>query len=75
MARAAEAVLRLNIINGDALKMKTTHEEDIVFRMGIPGKGKFQRREFTLNTLTLSSTFSDSNSLFSPWKDMRFSCQ
>ena len=66
MARAAEAVLRLNIINGDALKMKTTHEEDIVFsEWGYLGKGKFQRREFTLNTLTLSSTFSDSNSLFS----------
>ena len=66
LIRAAGAVLRLNIINGDALKMKTANGEDIVFsEWGYLGKGKFQRREFTFNTLTLSSTFSDSDSLFS----------
>lgn len=66
LSKAAAAVLSINLIHGDALKMKTSQGEDIVFsEWGYLGKGKFQRREFLFGTLTLSSTFSAEDSLFS----------
>ena len=64
--RAAKNVLSINIVNGDALKMRTTENKEIVFsEWGYLGKGKYQRREFMFNSLTLSSAFNSSESLFS----------
>ncbi|MCX6585287.1 MAG: N-6 DNA methylase [Acidobacteria bacterium] len=63
--RAAAYVLSLNIVHGDALKMCTSDGKAIIFaEWGYLGKGKFQRRDFNLNTLTLSSSFSAEGSLF-----------
>lgn len=64
--RAASYVLSQNLIHGDALKMRTRDRQPITFaEWGYLGKGKFQRRDFRLDTLTLSSTFSAEDSLFS----------
>jgi hypothetical protein len=64
--RAASYVLSQNLIHGDALKMRTRDLQPITFaEWGYLGKGKFQRRDFRLDTLTLSSTFSAEGSLFS----------
>jgi hypothetical protein len=63
--RAGSYVLSQNLIHGDALKMRTRNHEPITFaEWGYLGKGKFQRRDFRLDTLTLSSTFSAEDSLF-----------
>ena len=63
--RAASYVLWQNLVHGDALKMCTHDRKAIIFpEWGYLGKGKFQRRDFYLNTLTLSSTFSAEGSLF-----------
>jgi hypothetical protein len=64
--RAADHVLSVNIVHGDAMKMTTVDGAPIVFaEWGYLGKGKFQRRDFRLDTLTLSSAFSADDSLFS----------
>lgn len=64
--RAASYVLSQNLIHGDALKMQSCDQQPITFaEWGYLGKGKFQRRDFRLDTLTLSSTFSAEDSLFS----------
>jgi len=63
--RAAVYVLSQNLIHGDALTMRTHADEPITFaEWGYLGKGKFQRRDFSLATLTLASTFSTEGSLF-----------
>lgn len=63
--RAASYVLSLNIVHGDALTMRSSTGKAIVFaEWGYVGKGKFQRRDFHLNALTLSSTLSAEGSLF-----------
>jgi hypothetical protein len=63
---AASYVLSQNLIHGDALKMRTRDRQPITFaEWGYLGKGKFQRRDFRLDTLTLSSSFSAEDSLFS----------
>lgn len=63
--RAASYVLSLNIVHGNAVKMRTNDDKAIIFaEWGYLGKGKFQRRDFHLNTLTLSSAFSAEGSLF-----------
>lgn len=63
--RAAVCVLSLNLIHGDALTMRTWDNLPITFaEWGYLWKGKFQRRDFRLDTLTLSSTFSAQGSLF-----------
>lgn len=63
--RAAAYVLSQNLVHGDALTMRTHADEPITFaEWGYLGKGKFQRRDFRLDTLTLSSTFSAQGSLF-----------
>lgn len=63
--RAASYVLSQNLVHGDALKMRTSDDQPIVFaEWGYLGKGKFQRRDFRLHDLTLSSTFSAEGSLF-----------
>ena len=63
--RAASYVLAQNLVHGDALTMRTHDGQPIIFaEWGYLGKGKFQRRDFRLDTLTLSSTFSAKDSLF-----------
>lgn len=58
-------VLTQNIVYGDALTMKDTKGNPIVFaEWGYLGKGKFQRRDFRLDVLTGSSAFSAEGSLF-----------
>jgi hypothetical protein len=63
--QAASYVLSQNLVHGDALKMRTHDDQAITFaEWGYLGKGKFQRRDFRLDTLTLSSSFSAEDSLF-----------
>jgi hypothetical protein len=63
--RAASYVLAQNLVHGDALTMRTHAGRPITFaEWGYLGKGKFQRRDFRLDTLTLSATFSAEDSLF-----------
>jgi len=63
--RAALYVLSQNLIFGDALKMRTHDDKAITFaEWGYLGKGKFQLRDFRLDALTLSSSFSAEDSLF-----------
>jgi hypothetical protein len=63
--RAAFYVLSQNLVHGDAQTMRTHDGQLITFaEWGYLGKGKFQRRDFLLDTLTKSSTFSAEGSLF-----------
>jgi hypothetical protein len=63
--RAAGYVLSQNVIQGDALTMRTNLDKPIVFaEWGYLGKGKFQRRDFRLDILTQSSAFSEEGTLF-----------
>lgn len=63
--RAASYVLSQNLVHGDALTMRTHGGQPITFaEWGYLGKGKFQRRDFRLDTLTQSSTFSAADSVF-----------
>jgi hypothetical protein len=63
--KAAIYVLSQNLIHGDALTMRTTVDGPIVFaEWGYLGRGKFQRRDFRLDALTQSATFSQEGSLF-----------
>jgi hypothetical protein len=63
--QAAFYVLSQNLVHGDALKMLTHDGVPITFaEWGYLGKGKFQRRDFRLDTLTLASDFSAEDSLF-----------
>lgn len=57
--RAASHVLALNLVHGDAMTMKAHDGQPILFaEWGYLGKGKFQRRDFRLENLTLASAFS-----------------
>jgi hypothetical protein len=63
--RAASYVLSQNLVHGNALTMRTHDGQPITFaEWGYLGKAKFQRRDFHLGTLTLSSTLSAEGSLF-----------
>lgn len=63
--RAALYVLAQNLVQGDALTMRTHDDAPITFaEWGYLGKGKFQRRDFRLDTLALSSTLNAEGSLF-----------
>ena len=54
---AAEAVLKVNIIQGDALTLTTTEGAPIEFpEWGYIGAGKFQRRDFRYDALTQRSS-------------------
>lgn len=58
-------LLTQNIVHGDALTMKDTKGNPIIFaEWGYLGKGKFQRRDFRYDVLTSSSAFSAEDSLF-----------
>ncbi len=62
---AAFYVLSQNLVHGDALKMRTPNGQAITFaEWGYIGKGKYQRRDFRLDNLSLSSIFSAKNSPF-----------
>ncbi len=62
---AAAHVLMTNILHGDALTMRTSNGEPIVFaEWGPLSKGKYQRRDFRLDVLTGASNFSAEGSLF-----------
>ena len=64
--QVASYVLAQNLVHGDALSMRTHDGAPITFaEWGYLGKGKFQRRDFRLDTLTLASDFSAEDSLFS----------
>ena len=57
--RAASFVLSQNLVHGDALAMLTSDGQPITFaEWGYLGKGKFQRRDFRLDTLTESAGWS-----------------
>jgi hypothetical protein len=63
--QAAAYVLSQNVIHGDALTMLTHTGQPITFaEWGYLGKGKFQRRDFRLDTLTQVTSFGE-DSLFS----------
>ncbi|ANM32282.1 restriction endonuclease subunit M [Acidobacteria bacterium Mor1] len=63
--RAATYVLSQNLVHGDALTMRTHDGGAITFaEWGYLGKGRFQRRDFSLNSLARSSAFSAEGSLF-----------
>jgi hypothetical protein len=63
--RAAFYVLSQNLVHGDALTMRAHDGQPITFaEWGYLGKGRFQRRDFRLDTLTQSSAFSAEGSLF-----------
>ena len=64
--RAASHVLSQNLVHGDAMKMLTWDGSPITFaEWGYLWKGRFQRRDFSLRMLTLSSSFSTEGELFS----------
>ena len=63
--RAAFYVLSQNLVYGDALTMRAYGDLPITFaEWGYLGKGRFQRRDFRFDSLTLSSAFSAEDSLF-----------
>lgn len=56
--RAAQAVLAVNIVQGDALAMAAPSGEPISFpEWGYLGKGKFQRRDFRFDNLAQRASF------------------
>ena len=63
--RAAVCVLSLNLIHGDALTMRAWDGSPITFaEWAYLWKGRFQRRDFSLKSLTQSSAYSAEGSLF-----------
>jgi hypothetical protein len=63
--RAAYYVLSQNLVHGDAMAMLAHCDRPIVFpEWGYLGKGKFQRRDFNLASLTQSAAFRNDDSLF-----------
>lgn len=65
LCQAAFYVLSVNLVLGDALTMLTHEGQPITFaEWGYLGKGKFQRRDFSLESLTRMSAFSQEGTLF-----------
>lgn len=51
--RAASRVLTMNLVHGDAIKMRTSLNQPIIFsEWDYLGKGKFRRRDFRFDLLT-----------------------
>lgn len=72
-ARAAQTVLALNIVQGDALTMTMPGGEPISFaEWGYLGKGKFQRRDFRYDELTQRSQWEAEGSLFQDFGEELF---
>lgn len=66
--RAVSYVLSQNIVHADALSLRTQDDQPITFaEWGYLGKGKFQRRDFRLDSLIQSSTLRVQDSL---WADI-----
>jgi len=64
--RAASHVLAQNLVHGDALTMRTSDGQSIMFaEWGYLGKGRFQRRDFRFDILTQASGFSEEGTFFS----------
>lgn len=74
--KAAESVLRVNILQGDALTLTATDGKHITFpEWGYLGNGKFQRRDFRFDDLTQRASIkgtlfeaSEEHQLFIPIK-------
>jgi hypothetical protein len=65
-ARAARTVLSANIVQGDALIMKTFNDKPITFaEWAYLGKGSYQRRDFRYDELTQRSHWEAEGTLFS----------
>lgn len=65
-ARAAQTVLYANIVQGDALTMKTFNDKPITFaEWAYLGKGSYQRRDFRYDELTQRSHWEAEGTLFS----------
>lgn len=63
--RAAAFVLSQNLVHGDALTMRTSFGDAILFaEWGYLGKGKYQRRDFRFDALTESAAFSEAGTVF-----------
>lgn len=63
--QAASYVLSQNLVHGDALTMRTHDDRPIAFpEWGYLGKGKFQRRDFSLDVLAQMSAYSGEGGLF-----------
>lgn len=59
--RAASYVLSQNLVHGDALAMRTWDGKPITFaEWGYLGKGKFQRRDFLFQSLSMSLDLQES---------------
>lgn len=57
-SRAARVVVHANIIQGDAISMTTSTGSPIVFpEWAYLGKGKFARRDFSYDSLSMRSSF------------------
>lgn len=73
-ANAAETVLKVNIIQGDALSMTTTEGDPLTFpEWSYLGKGKYQRSDFLYSNLTQRSSYKgtlfeefDDHEIFTP---------
>jgi hypothetical protein len=71
---ASAYVLSQNIVHGDALTMLTSEGNPITFaEWGYLGKGKFQRRDFRLDTLAQMSSFGGDTLFADPGKHEIFS--
>lgn len=63
--RAAAYVLSQNLVHGDAMTMRNHQGRPITFaEWGYLGRGKFQRRDFRLDSLTQSAAFGEEDTLF-----------
>lgn len=63
--RAASYVLSQNLVQGNALIMRTSDGQPItIAEWGYLGNGKFQRRDFRLDILTQMSAFGQEGTLF-----------
>ena len=77
--RAAQNVLEVNIIRGDALTMKDVSGEPLVFpEWAYLSKGKYSRRDFKFDDLTQRSSFEgtlfedlEMHQLFEPIRDFK----
>jgi hypothetical protein len=62
---AAYHVLSVNLVHGDAITMRSHDDQHITFaEWGYLGKGKYQRRDFRLDTLTGMAAHTSQGSLF-----------
>lgn len=63
--QAGQYVLTQNIVNGDAMTMRNSVGDAIVFpEWGYLGKRKFQRRDFRFDTLAQRSAYGEEDTLF-----------